>query len=360
MRRTSPLTPAPPRQAPTRRHSRTNLLRQGVVVAVTGLTLYVVLPSLTRVAASWPRLLTLRPLWLLGSFAAEVASFACTFALQRLVLRTKKRFAVSTAGLAGNAVTNVLPAGDAAGASVQFAMLATAGIDPDAAAAGLAAASLLGVGGLLALPIFTLPAVLGGTHVSPGLVHAALLGLAGFVLFVVCGIAVMATDRPLAVFGRIVQSLWNRFLGRRAKTTGLDARLLRQRDSIQSTLGRSWRRAVLLVGGRLGLDYLCLLAALRATGSTPRPWLVLLAYSAAGIIALVPITPGGLGVVEASLSGLLVLAGVNAGSAFVATLAYRLAAYWLPLFAGAVAYVLFRRRYGPLHLGGRTPNEPNP
>jgi uncharacterized protein (TIRG00374 family) len=67
-----------------------------------------------------------------------------------------------------------------------------------------------------------------------------------------------------------------------------------------------------------------------------------------GIIALVPITPGGLGVVEASLSGLLVLAGVSAGDAFVATLAYRLASYWLPLVAGSIAYILFRHRYRPI------------
>jgi uncharacterized protein (TIRG00374 family) len=99
------------------------------------------------------------------------------------------------------------------------------------------------------------------------------------------------------------------------------------------------------VAGKLGFDYLCLLAALRATGSQPRPWLVLLAFSAAGVIALLPVTPGGLGVVEASLSALLVLAGVNPSKAVVATLTYRLAQYWLPIVGGAVAYALFRRRY---------------
>jgi uncharacterized membrane protein YbhN (UPF0104 family) len=53
-----------------------------------------------------------------------------------------------------------------------------------------------------------------------------------------------------------------------------------------------------------------------------------------------------LGVVEGSLSGLLILAGVHPGEAFLATLAYRVAAYWLPLLAGPPAYLLFRRRYG--------------
>jgi uncharacterized protein (TIRG00374 family) len=316
-----------------------------VAIGITGLALYVVLPSLTRVIAAWPQLSRLSPVWLVGSFLAESASFACAFALQRLVLRTKKRFAVVAAGLASNAVTNVLPAGDAAGAAVQFRMLATAGIDTDNAVEGMTAASLLGIGGLLALPLFTLPAILGGAPVSSGLVHTALLGLAGFGLFVAGGVVVMTTDRPLALLGRIGQRLWNSIPGRRTKTTGLDRRLLRQRDDVRSTLGRDWPRAVALTAGRLGFDYGCLLCALRATGSDPRPSLVLLAYAAAGILALVPITPGGLGIVEASLSGLLVLAGVPGSEAFVATLAYRLASYWLPLLAGLVAYALFRRRY---------------
>jgi uncharacterized protein (TIRG00374 family) len=88
------------------------------------------------------------------------------------------------------------------------------------------------------------------------------------------------------------------------------------------------------------------LAALRATGTHPGHALVLLAYAAANIIELVPVTPGGLGLVEASLAGLLVLAGVHGGDALLATLAYRLASYWLPLCAGPPAYLLYRHRYG--------------
>ncbi len=315
------------------------------------------LPSVARVASAWPRLTHLSPLWLVGALLAEAASFTCAFGLQRLILRTKGWFAVVTAGLAGNAVTDVLPAGDAAGAGIQFKMLARAGIDSDTAGAGLGAASLLGIGGLLALPIFTLPAVLGGARVSPGLVHAALLGLVGFVLFTAGGVTVLATDRPLACFGRAAQWLWNRIPFRHTKTTNLDARLLRQRDAIRTALGSNWKQAVLLVGGRLGFDYLCLLGALRATGSNANPSLVLLAYAATGVIALLPITPGGLGIVEASLSGMLVLAGVGVSSAYVATLAYRLASYWLPLLAGSIAYPMFRRRYGAVQLTGSTPNQ---
>jgi hypothetical protein len=114
------------------------------------------------------------------------------------------------------------------------------------------------------------------------------------------------------MLGRTAQSVWNRLTrGRRPPPTGLDNRLLAERDTIRTVLGKNWWRAVLLTAGRLGLDYGCLLAALRATGANPRPSLVLLAYAAGGVIALFPVTPGGLGIVEASLSGLLILAGVR-------------------------------------------------
>ena len=58
---------------------------------------------------------------------------------------------------------------------------------------------------------------------------------------------------------------------------------------------------------------------------------------------------------EASLSGLLILAGVHPGYAVLATLAYRIASYWLPLLAGPPAYLLFRHRYG-----GRLPRRATP
>src|SRR5581483_6591366 len=92
-------------------------------------------------------------------------------------------------------------------------------------------------------------------------------------------------------------------------------------------------------------DYLALLAALRAVGANPQPSLVLLAYTAAEVLALVPVTPGGLGFVEAGLVGTLGLAAVPAADALAATLLYRIVAFWLPLPAGGVAYALFRRRY---------------
>ena len=62
------------------------------------------------------------------------------------------------------------------------------------------------------------------------------------------------------------------------------------------------------------------------------------------MLAQIPITPGGLGVVEAGLTGSLALIGVPPAAAAVATLAYRLVSYWLALPAGGVAWLLHRRR----------------
>ena len=297
--------------------------------------------------ASWPRLTSLAPAWMALALGAELASFACYFGLQRVALRTSAWFAVVTAGLTGNAISGVLPGGSAAGAGLQFEMLSAAGLDPDNTVSGLAAVSLINVAALLALPLLALPAMLAGIAASPGLVHAGLVGIGGFVLLAAAGAVILHTDWPLRGLGRAVQSLHNHVFARHRKpVTGLDKRFLDDRDSVREVLGHQWRQALLLTTGRIGFDFGCLLCALRATGAHPQPSLALLAYAAASIVAIIPLTPGGLGIVEASLASLLVLADVPSSSAFVATLAYRLVSYWLPVLAGGPAYLLFRHRYG--------------
>ncbi|MGO9408986.1 MAG: lysylphosphatidylglycerol synthase transmembrane domain-containing protein [Acidimicrobiales bacterium] len=333
------------------------LTKRAVAVLMAGAAIYIVLPSVTRVMSSWPRLSRLNPVWFAVALAAEAAHFMCTFALQRLALRTDNWFAVITSELTGNAITGIMPGADAAGAVVQFRMLSTAGIDADTAVSGLTAFSLIQIGGLLALPIFTLPAMIAGTPVSRGLVNTALVGAAGFVLFACLSLFFLRTDRPLALLGRTLERLWNRIHPHRPPMTGFADRLLDDRNAIRSALGANWKKAVLLCAARLGFDYGCLLAVLWATGSHPSPSLVLLAYAVAGVIGLLPITPGGLGIVEASLSGMLILAGISGSDAFLATLAYRIASYWIPLLQGPPAYLLFRHRYRSADLSATTPKD---
>ena len=76
--------------------------------------------------------------------------------------------------------------------------------------------------------------------------HTALLGLAGFVLYAIFGVILLGTDRPLATVGRAAQSLWNKVTRGRRPVTGLDQRLLAERDTIRAVLGRKWRQAIVL------------------------------------------------------------------------------------------------------------------
>ena len=323
-----------------------SIAKRTVAVVVAGITIYLVFPSLAEVFSSFPKLTSLEPIWFSVAVLMEVAHFACTIALQRIALRTKAWFSVATSQLAGNAISLIVPGGAAVGAATQFRMLAAAGNDTTTAVGGLTAFSLLGIGGLLLLPIFVLPAIIAGTPINNGLEHAALLGLAAFVLFAGLGAAVLALDGPIRWAGRVVQTARNRLKRKAEPMTDLPDRLVRERDRIRHVLGRRWKAATLLSSGRLFFGFFCLLATIRATGAKPNPSLVLLAYAVSGLLALIPIAPGGLGIVEAGLSGLLILAGVPGGDAVVATLAYRLISYWLPILVGPFAYVAFRMRYG--------------
>ncbi|HZG47953.1 MAG TPA: flippase-like domain-containing protein, partial [Thermoleophilaceae bacterium] len=252
---------------------------------------------------------------------------------------------VITSQLAANAFGRVVPGGVTAAGALQYTMLTRAGVPASAAASGMTASSVLVFGILLALPLLALPAILFGAPVDPGLGRAALIGGLVFLAMLLAGAAAIVLDRPLIAVDRAAQTVRNRLLWRRAPLTGLPRRLVRERDEVRGVLGRRWWEALLFAAGRWLLDYLTLLAALTAVHGNPRPSTVLLAFCAVQLLGTLPLTPGGLGIVEAGLTGTLALAGVDAGAAVVATLAYRLVSFWLPIPAGGVAAILHRRRY---------------
>jgi hypothetical protein len=173
-------------------------------------------------------------------------------------------------------------------------------------------------------------------------VRAAIVGVVGFAFVLAGTTLVLVSDRALVAIARAAQRLRNAILRRREPLRDLPGRLVVQRDAMIRTLGDRWWLALTAACGRTLLDFLALLCALSAVGTSPRPGLVLLAYVAATLLGMIPITPGGLGFVEAGLTSTLVLAGVGGADAVLATLAYRLASYWLPLVAGAAAYGGYR------------------
>jgi uncharacterized protein (TIRG00374 family) len=322
------------------------LTRRGLLLLVTGVSLYLLAPALIGVFGAFDELDEINPLWFVAMVALQVGSFACAWGILRLAVRARQWRPVILSQLAANSFGRVVPGGAATVGAVQYSMLVRAGVPPGAAASGITASALVVFATLLALPLLAVPAILTGVAVDPTLTRAALAGAIVFVLMVALGAASVIWDRPLEMIGTGAQALLNRLRPNREPITGLPERLLHERDVVVGVLGQQWWEALLLAAGRWVLDYLTLIAALYAVGATPRASLVLLAFCAAQLLGNLPLTPGGVGFVEAGLTGTLALAGVGPGAAVVATLAYRLVSFWLPIPLGAVAAVIHRRRYG--------------
>jgi len=248
-----------------------------------------------------------------------------------------------TSQLASGALGRVVPGGPAAAGALQYRMLVQAGIPSSLAGIGIGVASIVLLAILAALPVLAIPAVLLGVAVPERLWQAGLLGIAVFVALLAISATLLASDRAVAWVGRTWIRIGTRLRPRKPPPADLPERWRDQRDLVRTALGRRWWEAVTGGAGRWLFDWLTLVTALAAVGQHPRPTLILLSFCAAQLLAQVPITPGGLGVVEAGLTGTLVLIGVPAGAAAVATLAYRLVSYWLALPAGGVAYLVHRR-----------------
>lgn len=324
---------------------RTRVVRTIVWLTITAVSLYLVAPAVFDTLAASKDLDELALGWLPVMLALQAASTASLWWLQAIAMHTAGWHAVGTSQLAGNAMAKIAPGGGAIGAAVQYRMLVQSGMQRARAMSGLTAANLLTLAIVLALPVLAIPTLVHGA-VNRNLLEAALVGIAVFVVLFVVGALLLAFDRPLERVGELLQRARNRTRRHTTPVSGLPQRLLRERTRILETVGVRWRAALAAGVGRWMFDYASLLAALAAVGSTPRPGLVLLAFCTAQLLAQIPATPGGLGFVEAGLTASLTLAGVSPADAVLATFAYRLMTYWLPLPLGLAAVISHRRRYG--------------
>jgi uncharacterized protein (TIRG00374 family) len=319
-----------------------------LVLAVTGVALYLVLPGLIAMFGSLPQLEAVFPAWFVPIFVLEAAAFFCIWALMRIALHTDKWFDVACAQLSGNALSRALPGGAATGGATMYQMLNRSGFDGPTASTALTAVGLLSTATLFVLPVLALPAILFGLAVSSELLQGAILGgVLG--IFLLTGASILlVSDRVVRGCGRILDWFVRRVLRRPAPSASLADQFVESRDFVRSALAESWKRAVPAALGNQLFDFLALYVSLLAVGSHVDPVLVLLAFVAGSALAMIPITPGGLGFVEAGLTGVLTLAGVTPDHAVLAVLLYRLFSYWLPLPAGLVASILFRRRHREL------------
>src|SRR3954466_3269229 len=328
-------------------HEKPHNLRRNVFwLAVTLVSLYLVFPKLVDVFSSWRQITRFSVASLITMALLQVAANACLWDLQRVALRAARWRPVIAAQLASNALSNIAPGGGPVGAALQYRIFVAAGLERPAVVSALTAVNLLVFAVVLGLPILAIPFVFRG-WVDRSLLQAAIAGLVAFAVIVGVGALLLTTDRALAWTGRVAQSARNRIRRHSAPLVDLPQRLLVERDRITSALGARWKRALVAAVGRWLLDFMTLLAALAAIGAHPRPSLVLLAFCGAKALGNIPATPGGLGFVEAGMNALLAPAGVAPGDAVLATFAYRLFSYWLPLPFGLLGMAIAPRRAAP-------------
>jgi uncharacterized protein (TIRG00374 family) len=333
---------------------------RAVGLTLTAIGLYVVFPTLLTVFGSWPRLRDVDLVWFAVVVALVVGSMASLWWLTRLALQeptgpdgTMSSVSWGTAAsahLAGNAAGKVVPGGPATAGVVQARLLIQSGRSPSAVASAITAMGLLTTVVLLMLPLLTIPALLIGPPPARQLELGLVVSLVIGVVIVALTIAVLVWKPFVGAVGRISGRLIH-VVKRDVTADTASETLLRSRDRIAASFGGCRTRAVLAATGNRVFDYAALVAALAALGAHARASEVLMAYCVAQALALIPITPGGLGFVESGLTTLLVLVGVTADQAVVGTLLYRLIAFWMPIPLGALAWAGWRIN---LHLTHRS------
>jgi uncharacterized protein (TIRG00374 family) len=277
--------------------------------------------------------------------------------LQRLALRVDGWRTVASPQLAGNAASNLLPAGSAIGSVLHLRMLTRKGIDLTRAVTALTITGLLTtVAGLFIFPfVMVLPV---GETGEADVGEVARFGVIALVVVATLAVVLLRTDGPMKWVARSCYHALCRLPARRRPRADLADRIVAERDAVRGAfLEHKLVTAVCSVGRVLG-DYLALYACVLAVGLRPSPTIVLVAFIAGNAAGMVPFTPGGLGFVEAGLSGTFVLAGAHEEQALAAVAIYRLVSTWLPVLIGVSVYVGSLaedrvRRQWVVALGGR-------
>lgn len=245
--------------------------------------------------------------------------------------------------LSSIAVTNCVPVGAAAGTGVGVRLLAREGVRP---AEATSAKLLQGVVAALGLVLLTAAAAI-VEIVGPGLRASDLtsLRIGGPVLATVFAVIVV-----VGVLSRIrVGRRWARSLAARVPARARPGALRAVRAlGVQIELLLSQPRVLLpaLASGMVNwlADALSLWCCVHAFGNPPAASGLLLTFGLATAVGWLPLTPGGVGVVEAILIPGLIGLGGSHGAAVLGVLSWRLVHSWLPVPFGLLARVWISRR----------------
>jgi uncharacterized protein (TIRG00374 family) len=313
------------------------IVRLVVSLGLAAFAVHVVYGQRDELAGATSYLDNIRWQWLAGAAVVEFFSMVAFAGLQRRLLMAGKVVfplpIMAAITFAGNAIQNSLPAGPVFSSLFAFRQLHRRGADDV-----LAGWTLLGTAALADIALVVLAVV--------GLAAASGTGSGLNLVTVILGLLVMAAllialwNRRNWVVRHFVRPL--RLLQRVAKRPAgnpeqLIDEFIRRMNSI-SPSPTDWIMAISFAFSNWILDVSCLILAFMAVGA-PVPWrALLLAYAAAQLAANLPVTPGGLGVVEGSLIIGLVAYGGGEESTVAAVLLYRLMSFWALLPIGWLAW----------------------
>jgi uncharacterized protein (TIRG00374 family) len=200
----------------------------------------------------------------------------------------------------------------------------------------------------LAAPILALALLAFEGRPEGGRVAAAIAGLAGLVGAIVLLALILRSEEFAAKVGTVTgrsASVVRRFVGRRP-VMGWDRAVVRFRRLVIGLVQHRWvplTLATLLSHASL---YLVLVVSLRVMGVSDEDvgWAQVLAvFAFARLLSAIPLTPGGVGVVELALIEGLTRAGGDDPPVVAAVLLFRLLTYLLPIALGLGAYIYWRR-----------------
>lgn len=320
---------------------RRRMTRTVQVIAALFIINYVVLPNLAGLPNALHELRKVNTALLVLGLALELAAFVAYSKLTQAALHPSQvsTLALTRVQLATKAVTNVVPGGSAAGSALGYRLLTLAGVEPAGAGFALATAGLGSAVVLNLLLWSTLLVSIPISGVNPLYVSVALAGV--FVLGAF-GVVVLFLVRGAERAERIVQAIARRFsFVDPVVVSGVIRRLggrIRTLAANRATL----RRLVFWAVANWVIDASSLWVFLRAFGESVRPDSLLVSFCVANVLAAIPITPGGLGVIDFSLTTMLTFFGVPATANALGVQSYRLAAYWLTIPLGALAYLSLR------------------
>lgn len=315
-------------------------LRLVIEIAVVALAIeYVLLPQLVGSGKTLSLLGQVRPGWIGLAVVAEVISLAAFAGGTRAMLRpsVRPRFErIARIDLATIALSHSVPGGGPAGTALGIRLMGDARVGVgDAAFAKVAQ----GLGSAVVLQALLLTGLVVAVPTQGGTRLDLTMAIVGVVIVtVVIGLAVTVRRAR----HHIATPLG--WLTRRLPFVPDDSghRLVTSVGDLLDTALDDHRRLLVAAGFAAGnwlADAAALWCSVRAFGQVLTYVDLIVPYAIAATLSWVPVTPGGLGIVEGALVPLLVGYGCGKTVAVLGVITWRLVAFWLPIPLGFVAYV---------------------